>query len=169
MWWASKSKDSECVCVRFCVHQEAFCLQQMLKPWEAGRRGAVYVCVCVVCCDSLQRKLDMCWITRDLEDGWLVEVGAMTSSTQTHGHQIYQILNIQRQWGSAWCQHSIVHEGHLRGQTCVFKWPSRRELYLCLHSQSTTGRFESRKSFCKHIIYILERNSYHKQFEETNF
>lgn len=34
-----------------------------------------------VCSDSLWRKPDMCRITRDTEDGWLVlEAGAMASS-----------------------------------------------------------------------------------------
>ena len=91
---------SVCVCVCVCVCSFLCTSRSILSAADAQTMGGWEegncVCVCVVCCDSLQRKLDMCWITRDLEDGWLVEVGAMTSSTQTHGHQIYQILNIQR-------------------------------------------------------------------------
>lgn len=54
-------RASVCLCVCVYVHQEAFCPQQMLKPWEVGRRGAVRVfvcaCVCVCVCVLVLRQL----------------------------------------------------------------------------------------------------------------
>ena len=49
----------------------------------------MYMCVCVcvcVCGDSLQRKSDMCWITRDIEDGWLFRVGKLAQRRHQHKH-----------------------------------------------------------------------------------
>lgn len=87
----SAQEQEECVCV--CVHQEAFGPQQMLKPWEVGRRGAVCVRVETACRGS--------WTCVGSHGtlrtvGWSsLEVGARTSSTQTHSHQIPFILNIE--------------------------------------------------------------------------
>lgn len=66
------------VCVSVYIKKHSVCSRCL----DGGRSGGGERCVCMcVCGDSLWRKLDMCRITRDTEDGWLVlEVAAMASS-----------------------------------------------------------------------------------------
>lgn len=100
VWWVSRSR----VCVFLCTSRSILSAADVRTA--GGRVEGSSVCVCInafacacVCWDSLQRKLGMCWITQDMEDGWLVNSGGWTDGvinthTHTHTHQNHKIINI---------------------------------------------------------------------------
>lgn len=66
------------VCVFLCTSSSILSAADAQAVGGCEEGSCVFVCVCMclrVCCDSLQRKLDMCWITRDIEDIWMAEFG----------------------------------------------------------------------------------------------